>query len=256
MKLIIILLLFCTSINMAMDKPPKDKKGRRKRQHAALLAFTQIMIAQKKDLNVPIKEGKFAGKTILTAAAHHRKFKDILDLALSAGADPNMPDGHNHTPLKRAVSAHCRTAFKCLINKGAIAKDKGLMQEICGAWHDVDTVHQKKIKKRVTILEVLLENKASPNELDELGNTCLYHLLWTWIPSRRNEKLSEKQQQTFYSQRKDMIRALLKAGLDITHKNNAGYDAVANIKAHPHLEDKELLSFLETESKKNYAVKQ
>lgn len=244
-----------------MEQPPhilptprmnkQERKEKRKQQHKTLLTLVQTIISQKKDLNVPIKGEEFAGKTILTVAATHRDFKDILELALYAGADPNMPDGNSNIPLKIAISAQCRGAFKCLIEKGALAKDKGLIQEICGAWHD--TLHQKKAKKRIVMLELLLENKANANELDALGNTCLYHLLWPWTPTR--EKLTEQQKAIFYSQRKNMITLLLKAGLDVAHKNNAHQTAIENIKAHPHLEDKELLVFLETESKKNYAVK-
>lgn len=255
-----IILFFTSSLCIAMEPATslqtprlskRERKEKRKQQHDDLFVLTKSFIDKKRDLNVPFKDGEFAGKTILTVAATHRDFKDILELALNAGADPNMADGNKKTPLKVTVSKHCRSAFKYLIKKGAIAKDKGLIQEICGAWHD--TLHQNNAKKRVSILEMLLENKATANELDEHGNTCLYHLLWGWTPTR--EKLTEQQQTIFYSQRKNMITLLLKAGLDVAHKNNAHQTAIENIKAHPHLEDKELLAFLETESKKNYAVK-
>lgn len=258
------ILLFGSSLCLAMEpallQTPRtskqEHKEKRKQEHAALFEHIQVIVALKsKGINMPIKEGKFAGKTILTAASEHRAFKDILETALQVGADVNTPDGNGNTPLKIAVSKHSRTTFKYLIQKGAIAKDKGLIQEICAPWYDIDTVYRKENKKRATILEALLENKASPNELDKHGNTSLYHLLWAWYPSRRNEKLSDEQLEAFYTQREEMIRILLKAGLNIAHKNNEQRTAVENIKAHPHLEDKRLLEFLETESKKIYASK-
>ena len=156
-KMFVLLCFYITS--HPMEKPScahlvapivhleKTKKEQEKQEHALLLAATQNMIEQKSDLNLPFKDGQFAGKTILTAAAEHRNFKDILIMALVAGADPNKIDGNKYSPLKRAVSAHCRTTFKYLIQRGATAKDQGLVQEICGPWHD--TLHKKKKRKNV-----------------------------------------------------------------------------------------------------------
>lgn len=259
------LLLLLNSIIIAMESPPSsrrprlnktERKQQRIRQHDTLLAFTHSNIDQNKDLNVPIKEGYFAGKTIVTASSTHRVFKDILALALSKGASATMQDGNKHTPLKSAVSAHCRTAFKCLIEHGAIAKDQGLIQEICGVWHD--TLDKSQAAKRIKMLEILLDNGASANELDADGNISLYHLLWKWVPvgAHSNIKiLNKEQEEIFYNQRKAMIQKLLKSGLNPALENKEKNTAVANIKAHPHLEDIHLLEFLKTESKKHFAVK-
>ena len=197
----IVLLLLCTSITAAMDHPQesiwtasrsfaknkrKEEKEKRKQQHTALLALTQTMIEQKKDLNAPIKEGEFAGKTILTAAAHHRMFKDILELAIAAGADPNMPAGNRKTPLHTALHAYCRHTFRCLAKAKAPIKGQGLIQEICSPWHD--TLDRDQALKRVDMLETMLNCKTLTendsiqlaNEIDEHENTSLFHLLWAY----------------------------------------------------------------------------
>lgn len=262
----LILLSFCI-FSHAMEQPSspqlvtptirvkKTKKERREQKYTLLLAVTHSMIQQKIDLNQPFKDGLFAGRTILTATATHRSFKNILQMALEAGADPNQIDGNTHSPLKKAVGAHCCTIFKCLIQKGAIAKDKGLVQDICGPWHD--TLCKKKMQRRIKMLNTLLENGASANELDAQGNTSLYHLLWKWIPIRKkhSQNLCEKQRDIFYAQRKEMISILLKAGLNDTNKNDDGNNAIDNIGKHPHLIDHQLQEFLFSETQKNYAIR-
>lgn len=59
----------------------------------------------------------------------------------------------------------------------------------------------------------------------------------------------------FLQQRKQMIRVLLDAGLEISTINREGKNPVDNINAHAHLKDLKLLAFLETQSKKMYAIK-
>ena len=266
----IVLLLLCTSITAAMDHPQesswtasrsfaknkkREEKEKRKQQHTALLALTQTMIEQKKDLNVPIKEGEFASKTILTAAAHHRMFKDILGLAIAAGADPNMPDGNRKTPLHAALHAYCRPTFRYLAKAKATIKGQGLIQEICSPWHD--TLNLDQALKRVDMLETMLNCKTLTdadsihvaNEIDEHENTALFHLLWAYLPLASSavsfENLKKEQKEVFYMQRKTMISHLLDTGLNVYHKNRLGQNAVENINAHPHLKDLVLIAYLE-----------
>ena len=107
------------------------------------------------------------------------------------------------------------------------------------------------------MLNSLLKNGANANELDAEGNTSLYHLLWKWIPihEKHSQNLNEAQRDIFYTQRKQMISSLLKAGLDCAHKNNQDDNALDNIGKHPHLIDYQLQGFLFSEIQKNYATK-
>lgn len=240
----------------------QQNKQKRALQHTALVSVVQQALAQKKDLNVPIKEGEFAGKTILTAAAQHRTFKDVLTLALQAGADPNMADGNKKTPALVAVSNVCTTSFKCLVKANAQILGQGLVQEICNRLHD--TLNMKQAMKRIEMLECILNQCPNPeskkqlaHETDGYENTALYHLLWALDPFRNSATVakthSEQQRAIFYMQRKKMIRILLDAGLDIGHKNREGLNAVENINAHPHLKDVELMGFLMAQVQKNTA---
>lgn len=238
----------------------QECKEKRTQQHATLLALTQATLAQKKDLNVPIKEGEFADCTILTAAAQHRAFKDILLLALNAGADPNMPDGNKKTPAIVAVSHLCTTSLKQLAKANAQILGQGLVQEICNRLHD--TLNMKQAMKRVQMLECILNHSPNPerkkklaHETDGHENTALYHLLWTIDPFRNSATAAQthsvQQRAIFYMQRKKMIRILLDAGLEIGQKNREGLNAVDNINAHPHLKDVELMGFLMAQVQKN-----
>lgn len=261
-----VLLCFCI-ISHPMEKPScpqfvappvlfqKFDKGQRQQEYSTLWDLTQSMIDQKKDLNTPIKDGQFAKKTILTAAAQHRIHKQVLELALANGADPNKRDGNSHFPLKIAISASSRTTFKFLLKKGATVKDRGLIQELCGPWHD--TLDTKKALKRVNMLNALLKHGASANELDAEGNTSLYHLLWTWVPiGDQPKELNADQRNIFYGQRREMIIALLKAGINTAHQNKDGFNALDNVNLRPHLKDVQLQGCLLLEVQKNYAVKQ
>jgi hypothetical protein len=238
----------------------QECKEKRTQQHATLLALTQATLAQKKDLNVPIKEVEFAGCTILTAAAQHRAFKDILMLALNAGADPNMPDGNKKTPALVAVSHLCTTSFKCVVKSNAQILGQGLVQEICNRLHD--TLNMKQAMKRVQMLKCILNQSPNPEskkqlarEIDEHENTALYHLLWTIDPFRNSattqKTYTEHQRAIFYMQRKKMIRMLLDAGLEVEQKNREGLSAVENINVHPHLKDTQLIGFLMEQTQKN-----
>jgi len=264
-----IILFLISSFSIAMEpaavrQTPRlnkqEYKAKRAQQYATLLAMTQAILAQKKDLNVPIKEGEFAGCTILTAAAQHRAFKDILMLALNAGADPKMPDGNKKTPAIVAVSNLCTTSFKCLVKSNAQIMGQGLIQEICNRLHD--TLNLKQAMKRIEMLECILNQCPNPeskkqlaHETDGHENTALYHLLWTIDPFRNSATAAQthsvQQRAIFYMQRKKMIRILLNAGLEVKQKNREGLNAVDNINAHPHLKDVELMGFLMAQVQKD-----
>lgn len=268
-----ILLFFGTSLCIAMEPAPvqqtprlskQESKEKRKQQQTTLLTLTHAIIEQKKDLNVPIKDGEFAGYTLLTAAVQHRAFKDVLKVALKAGADPNMPDGRKKTPVTVAVSNLCTTSFKRLVKSNAQILGQGLVQNICNSLHD--TLNIKKAIKRITMLECILNQCPNPeskkqlaHETDGHENTALYHLLWTIDPFRNSatthKTYSEQQRAIFYMQRKKMIRMLLDAGLSVEQKNREGLSAVDNINAHSHLKDVELMGFLMEQVQKDTMAK-
>lgn len=269
----ILLLFLCTALCSAMEPAAAQQAPRlnkqecqvkRTQQHATLLALTHTILAQKKDLNVPLKEGPFAGCTILTVAAQHRAFKDVLMLALKGGADPNMPDGNKKTPAIVAVSHMCTTSFKRLVKSNAQILGQGLVQEICNPLHD--TLNIKQAMKRIEMLKSILNQCPNPeskkqlaHETDRHENTALYHLLWTIDPFRNSataaQTHSEQQRAIFYMQRKKMIRLLLDAGLEVEQKNREGFNAVENINAHPHLKDVELMGFLMEQVQKDAMAK-
>ncbi|CAN5193259.1 hypothetical protein BH09DEP1_BH09DEP1_4950 [soil metagenome] len=255
-KKIVIILLFCSYLQ-GMEKPSAStKKYKREKEHATLLSLMEAMIVEG-NINDLLPDGDFKGKTILTAAAAHRAHTDILERALNANADANKADGKNNIPLKIAVYGYHRRAFKLLVLHKADPKNRGLVQELCSPWHD--TLDKKKAEKRIKMLNALLETGCSANELDGHENTVLYHLLWAWVPVRRNKFLfkdiSDDKKEVFYHQRKEMIRSLLKAKLNAAHVNRNGHNAIDNIGEHPHLKDPVLFAFLQAQIQKTYAVK-
>ena len=240
-----------------------ERKEKKKKEHEALLALTQAMIAQKQDLNQPFKDGEFKNKTILTVAAMHRANKSIIKDAIKAGADANAVDGKNQTPIQVATCNFCASTLKCLAKHNATLKNQGLIQEICSPWHDTLNIDLafKRVKTLTAILNKANEQDAKElaNELDPEGNTALFHLLWKWDPiSQENPELYnlyKNAQKTFYLQRKQMIDELLDAGLNERHTNLKGESAVVNIETHPDLKDPELITFLQERIKEKELAK-
>jgi cytohesin len=107
------------------------------------------------------------GETPLTLALQSYEHKDILQLLLTHGADPNVMLSDGGTPLHRAVSRDLPDDVELLLANGADPDAKGsnwqspLLFAVMG--------------DRIKILEILLDYGADPNVKDMAGHTALYY---------------------------------------------------------------------------------
>jgi ankyrin repeat protein len=64
----------------------------------------------------PKYPGESGQCTPLTSACEYRCV-DLVELLLSHGADPNMPDGDGFTPLEIVIMGHCASYVSCYLDE-------------------------------------------------------------------------------------------------------------------------------------------
>lgn len=186
------------------------------------------------------------GFTCATAAATHSCFFPILELLSRYGANFNVKDALDLTPLETAVIGQRARNVTFLLNHGATLQPS-LISRICNP--SQDALKPGKMA-RVKTLEALLKAGANPNQFNENGNNpnnpiefLLRHSGQKnlWMAPNKDE-LHKK----FLEQRKLMISHLLNAGL-LPHFINAALDSTVQ---HSSFYDLELISFLKEEMAK------
>ncbi|MGA8085974.1 MAG: ankyrin repeat domain-containing protein [Terracidiphilus sp.] len=100
------------------------------------------------------------GETPLTLALLSYNHKEMLELLLTHGADPNGSDPHG-TPLQLAIERNLPYDVELLLANGADP--------------DVTAVIWAIVHGKTQILELLLDSGADPNQKDGAGHTPLYY---------------------------------------------------------------------------------
>jgi ankyrin repeat protein len=154
----------------------KDKLGNTPLHIAALhdqTAIAALLIANGADVNAQnypqgvdvsriTRISKDArGETPLTLALLSYNHKEMLELLLTHGADPNVSDPHGVTPLQRAIERNLPYDVELLLANGADP--------------DVTAVIWAVVHGKTQILELLLDSGANPNANDGAGHTPMYY---------------------------------------------------------------------------------
>ena len=100
------------------------------------------------------------GDTPLTLAILSYHHKEMIELLLTHGADPNVSDPHG-TPLQLAIERNLPYDVELLLANGA---DPDLTTVVWAIMHG-----------KTQILELLLDSGADPNAKDGAGHTPLYY---------------------------------------------------------------------------------
>ena len=139
----------------------KDKLGNTPLHIAALhnqVAIAALLLANDADVNAQTVHGE-TPLTLALLSFHH---KEMLELLLTHGADPNA--FNQGTPLQRAIERDIPYDVELLLANGA---DPDL-----GSW---SAVHMAIMHGRTKILEILLDYGANPNTIDGAGHTPMYY---------------------------------------------------------------------------------
>jgi ankyrin repeat protein len=132
---------------------------------ALLLANGADVNARRYDQNrVPRNDN--GGETPLTLALSSYQHKEMIELLLTHGADPNVMLSNGDTPLNRAVQRDLPDDVELLLANGADPNTQGFN------WQTA--VHIAVWSKYTRILELLLDYGADPNVKDNGGHTALY----------------------------------------------------------------------------------
>jgi ankyrin repeat protein len=100
------------------------------------------------------------GDTPLTLALLSYHHKEMVELLLTRGADPNVSDPHG-TPLQLAIERNLPYDVELLLANGADP--------------DVTAIIWAIVHGKTQILELLLDSGADPNAKDGAGHTPLYY---------------------------------------------------------------------------------
>ena len=166
------------------------------------------------------------GETALLLACYERKVK-LLDLLVSAGADPMIADDNGDTCLHHAVREHC---------------SKEDLQVMINPTSDVNVLNKKNrtalmmacLNGNVDAANVLLTAGAETNIADEFGDTCLHDAVWKGCSKEvlqaiivhgtdvnaKNKKKCTALMMACLNRNVDAINALLKAGADPNMTDN------------------------------------
>jgi ankyrin repeat protein len=162
----------------------RDKFGNTPLHLAALHnqpAVAALLLANGADVNARCIDQKSVprtengGETPLTLALTSYQHKEMLELLLTHGADPNVMLSNGDTPLNRAVSRDLPDDLELLLANGADPNTRGFN------WQTA--VHIAVWSKYTRILELLLDYGADPNVKDVGGHTPLY-----WAKSNHYDK--------------------------------------------------------------------
>ena len=134
--------------------------------------------------------------------------KEIVELLLNAGADPNIQDFHGNTALLLAAKHGHKEIVELLLNKGAKPNIKQFTQYMVTfrSQNDSTALMEAAQNGHKEIVELLLDAKADPNIQDQYGNTALI--------------LATNQDQP------DTVSLLLKAKADPNIQNKQGVSAL------------------------------
>ncbi len=106
------------------------------------------------------------GDTPLTLALLSYHHKEMVELLLTHGADPNVSDQHG-TPLQLAIERNLPYDVELLLANGADP-------DVTPSW-GLTSVGWAVLHGKTQILELLLDSGANPNLKDAAGHTPLYY---------------------------------------------------------------------------------
>lgn len=156
-------------------------------------------------------------------AASSAGHKEIVELLLGSGADPNIVAGEYETALHAATYMNHKDIVELLLEKGA---DPNILTGIYGT-----ALKNASSKGNKQIVELLLKNKADPNipayhdrtalqEASSYGRTEVVELL---LDSGADPSIVAREsgtaiQEAAYKGHKDVVEVLIEKGADINSK--------------------------------------
>ena len=134
---------------------------------------------------------RLANETPLLKASQ-RGYKDIVEMLIKGGADPNKADRYGRTPIRRAAEKGYNDVVKLLLDNGA-DPNQAIKDAACHGHNDVVQLildrgaeHSQTGKNGWTplflaaneghkdVVQLLLDTGANPNQADQQGRTPLH----------------------------------------------------------------------------------
>lgn len=155
----------------------RDKVGNTPLHVAALhnrVEIAELLLANGADVNaenyqkVELRDHKFRrwGETPLSLALWSYSNKQMVELLLTHGADPNVVLSYGVTPILRAVQRDLPDDVALLLANNANPNVN---------YSNSTPLHQAVLHDERPIVQILLANGADPNILDTAGHTPLYY---------------------------------------------------------------------------------
>ena len=117
------------------------------------------------DVNCVLSKSQSISSTPLYEAADG-DHKDVVQVLLDAGADPDQADNHGLTPLSRCVQYGSKEVVQLLLERGADPKNATRLGRT--------PLHYASEKKHTNVCKALLDGGAQPNKEDNDGWTPLH----------------------------------------------------------------------------------
>lgn len=206
--------------------------------------LVNFLIEKKINLNKQNKEGETA---LFKACAYNRE--KLIECLIKAGADVNIIDASKFHPFYYFCKESDNIElYKLFIQHGVDVNKKLVCYEYQDEELTLETttplnIYLSRLRPKIEIVSLLLENKANPNQTDSYGNNSLYYAIDNYYCDEVKNP---------YGCKPEIIELLLKFGANIYQQNKEKTSPLSYAVSNWNVD---VISIFQEHEKINYKIK-